>query len=375
MIAREQIARISNVLRVAEVEVALLSSTCSVGYASGFWPSWEMWPGYNPYVPDVPMCIVWADGRSRLLLPSYYAGYQGEAVIDTQLYTTYDYLRPPEPTSALSEAIAESLGSLRRVAYEPHSFSQALLGGVERRIGSLSLVDVEGLLELDRRIKLPSELRAIRRASTVADLVQETARTFARDGMTELEIATAAIDAAWASQGERFAILLQLVGGPITGSSPVGEPSARQVFNGEIVCVDVAPWVGGYWSDTANGFVVGGNPDARQRDIHALVAEALATGIDAVKPGVTGAELDRLCRGVISKAGFDYVHHTGHGLGTSHTEGPRITPDSADILEAGMVIALEPGIYVDGWGGFRHEHVIEVTDGGAEVITAFEHQL
>jgi Xaa-Pro aminopeptidase len=78
---------------------------------------------------------------------------------------------------------------------------------------------------------------------------------------------------------------------------------------------------------------------------------------------------------VVGDAGHEYNHHTGHGLGYVRAEAPRITPTSEDVLEEGMVIALEPGVYIEGWGGFRHEHIMAVRAHGAELLTRFEHTL
>jgi Xaa-Pro aminopeptidase len=146
------------------------------------------------------------------------------------------------------------------------------------------------------------------------------------------------------------------------------------IAQGDLICTDTAPWLGGYWSDTCNGIVVG-EPAARHREIFAIVHDALEAGIAAARPGVAAQVVDETCRSIVRAAGFDYPHHSGHGLGLAHTEPPRITPDSTEMIEEGMVLALEPGIYIEGWGGFRHEHVFAVYGDGNELLSQFAHTL
>lgn len=372
---REQVERIAATLRRLELDAALLSSISSVTYASGYSPPWEMWPGDNPYVTDPPTCVVTADADATLLLPDYYAAYAEASALPVRTFPTYDYTRPPEPRAAFADAIAAVLGALTgAVGVEAHALPLASYFAVRSRVRARDWIDIARELESDRRIKLPEEVDAISEACAVADLMQRTLKETAEPGRTELELATRAIEAAWESRGARFAILTQLAAGPITAALPSGEPSGRRVREGDIVCLDVAPWPNGYWSDTCNGIVVGA-PRPEQEWIFATLGEALAAGIERAWPGAIARDVDAACRDVVRAAGHDYPHHTGHGIGTGHTEGPRITPDSDELLEAGMVIALEPGIYVDGIGGFRHEHVLEVTDAGPKLLTKFEHTL
>ena len=138
------------------------------------------------------------------------------------------------------------------------------------------------------------------------------------------------------------------------------------------MCADTAPWLYGYWSDTCNAAVVGRKADDRQHEIFDLVKSALDAGIAAARPGSEARTVDEACRSVIRAAGFDYPHHSGHGVGLAHTELPRITPDSRELIMEGMVLALEPGVYIEGWGGFRHEHVFVVGSDYNEILTHFE---
>ena len=372
---RRQVERVAEVLRESGADAVLLSAIPSVGAVSGYWPSWEMWPGSNPFAPDPPVCVVTAEGEATLVMTEYFGAYADAALIPVRFFATYDHTRPPEPTRAFADAVADVLGFRPgRVGIEPHTLPIGALGAVRERVDAAAWADVEMALARTRRVKLAEEVDAIREACAVADRMQRTLKQEAAPGRTDLELATRAIEAAWALRGSRFAILTQLASGPITGSLPSGEPSARVVEEGDLICLDVAPWPNGYWSDTCNG-VVAGEPTSEQREAFEVLRAALAAGIAAVAPGVIAHDVDAACRAVVRAAGHDYAHHTGHGVGAEHTESPRITQDSVEVLEAGMVIALEPGIYREGWGGFRHEHVLLVTRDGAEVLTRFDHTL
>jgi Xaa-Pro aminopeptidase len=245
--------------------------------------------------------------------------------------------------------------------------------GIET-VTSSAWVDVAGPLESVRAAKFPDEIECMRRAGVVADLVQTTVKEEAADGVREVDLATRAVARAWESVGRRFPILLTLTAGAGTAAIGGWEPTERRIAAGELVCADTAPWLDGYWSDTCNAVVVG-EPTDRQAEVFAVVQRALQAGLAAARPGVEARRVDEACRSVMREAGHEYPHHSGHGLGLAHTEPPRITPDSQEIIREGMVIALEPGAYVEGWGGFRHEHVFVVRALENELLTRFEHVL
>jgi Xaa-Pro aminopeptidase len=101
-----------------------------------------------------------------------------------------------------------------------------------------------------------------------------------------------------------------------------------------------------------------------------VVRDALHAGVESVRPGVRARDLDAMLRDRVREGGYDsYPHHSGHGIGVSYHEEPRIVPYNENTLEAGMIVALEPGVYLPGAGGVRLEHVVLVTRDGCEVLT------
>jgi Xaa-Pro aminopeptidase len=131
---------------------------------------------------------------------------------------------------------------------------------------------------------------------------------------------------------------------------------------GELVIADLSPRRDGYWADSCSTIAVG-EPTATARAIHRRILTRLEQAIAAVKPGVVAGNLDALVR-----EGLNYPHHSGHGIGASFHEEPRIVPGWPTVLEPGMVLALEPGWYGDG-EGVRLEWIVLVTGGGCEVLS------
>ena len=140
------------------------------------------------------------------------------------------------------------------------------------------------------------------------------------------------------------------------------------------VTADLVPRHGGYWGDSCNTCVAG-EPTAEQRRFFAGISEALHAAIDRVRPGLRACDLDSSVRQHVLKLGGGYPHHTGHGLGVTWHEEPRICPYNTLPLEANMIIALEPGIYFKDRWGMRLEYVVRVTGTGAEVLSKFQHAL
>jgi Xaa-Pro aminopeptidase len=146
---------------------------------------------------------------------------------------------------------------------------------------------------------------------------------------------------------------------------------------GDVLMTDLSPCLEGYWGDSCNCVVVGAEPTSRQKEMFSVAHATLMAVTEAVKPGVEARELDALCRRLLSEAGgWQLPHHTGHGLGTSFHDDPRLVPYDSTPLQAGMVLAIEPGAYDTGAGiGIRTEHIVAVTQGGCEVLTGFRHTL
>lgn len=127
----------------------------------------------------------------------------------------------------------------------------------------------------------------------------------------------------------------------------------------------------GWWGDSCAAWVVGGAPSDAYDRMHAAAAAALDLAIAETRPGLRVCDLDRSLRDHMAAQGYTYPHHSGHGIGTSVHEWPRIVPNETAAFEEGMVIMVEPGSYVRGLGGVRCEFMLRVTATGAEVMASF----
>jgi Xaa-Pro aminopeptidase len=153
-------------------------------------------------------------------------------------------------------------------------------------------------------------------------------------------------------------------------SLPHGRASSRRIEDGDLVTFDFGACVDGYCSDMTRTLVVGKASD-EQRRVYDLVLQAQLAGVAAVRPGVTGRDVDAAARDLIAAAGHKdhFGHGLGHGIGLAVHEAPRLSPLGDDVLAPGMVTSVEPGVYVPGWGGVRIEDLVAVTQDGARILT------
>ncbi|MCK5945778.1 MAG: aminopeptidase P family protein [Mycoplasmataceae bacterium] len=161
------------------------------------------------------------------------------------------------------------------------------------------------------------------------------------------------------------------------GSLPHGKPSEKLLKDGELLTIDFGALYRGYCSDITRTFHVGTVTDKKTLEIEEVLRAAQKLGVAAVKPGVTTGQIDKVCRDYITEKGFGkyFVHSTGHGLGIDVHELPNVTSNKAfDVdLKEGMVITVEPGIYIPGVGGIRVEDDILVTKDGHYVLSQISH--
>ncbi|MDX6224692.1 MAG: Xaa-Pro dipeptidase [Frankiales bacterium] len=299
------------------------------------------------------------DGPARLIC-SVDEAPEGDSVHTYEGFTT----GPADPVSGARDAFHDALqaAGLQRAtvlvdeATVPASFALALgqRATPAPGLGSLGAVKTE------------SELAAIEACLRLCDAGQRAARDATEAGATELDIwanVTAAIER---EAGQRLLIVADLVSGPRTADVG-GPPTSRRPRDGELVICDLVPRLEGLWGDSCATWAIG-EPPQWAGHLHGTCVDALRAGLDALRPGSVASEIDELVRSVVRSGGYEYPHHTGHGIGFRWHEEPRIIPGGEAVIEAGMVVALEPGGYRDG-RGLRVEQVAVVTDNGARVLS------
>jgi len=236
-------------------------------------------------------------------------------------------------------------------------------------LARVTLQPVSGVVESLRLIKDASELDALARSAQVADEALADVLAEGVVGLAEREVA-ARIEHAMRRGGAEDAAFETIVGSGPNGAMPHHRAGGRTLAEGDLVVVDWGARVGGYCSDATRTVALGEVPAELARAWE-IVREAQAAGIAAVAPGQQAAAVDEAARQVISAAGLGdrFVHATGHGVGLEVHEAPRVGAGSSDILEVGMVLTVEPGVYLPGLGGVRIEDTVVVEDGGGRSLT------
>ncbi|CAM4071971.1 M24 family metallopeptidase [Deinococcus marmoris] len=271
--------------------------------------------------------------------------------------------RPPETF----KHAAESVGG-QRVGFEADSLTVAGLEDLREHWPDAELVPLRGLIQGLRQIKTADEIAAIRAAQDLADGVFAEVRPLIVAGARELDIALE-IETRLRKAGAGSAFGVIVASGP-RGAMPHGHASARVIEDGELVTVDMGAYLNGYNSDMTRTVAVGHPPDEMRR-VYNAVLEAKEAAIAAVKPGVRAADLDKIARDILTRHGLGeaFTHSLGHGVGLEVHEGPGLRGTSEDVLEAGMVITIEPGAYLPDVGGVRIEDLLLVTADGHEVLS------
>ncbi len=268
--------------------------------------------------------------------------------------------------------VQDVAAAMRQMGGERWGFdAESVSYGLYQRLQAqgTQLVPTQGIVLSLRMVKDREEIARLRRACAIAADALEELIDRLRPGMTEQDAAVW-LEGRMREMGAEGAAFPFIVASGPRGSLPHAGASARVLQAGDMVTLDVGCRYLGYHSDITR--TVGlGTPAAELRQIYEVVRQAQAAGIAAVRPGVLARDVDRAAREVIAAAGYGerFGHGTGHGVGLEIHEWPQVSTRSDDTLAVGMVLTVEPGIYLPGLGGVRIEDTVLVTADGAEVLT------
>jgi Xaa-Pro aminopeptidase len=231
------------------------------------------------------------------------------------------------------------------------------------------VVPTTDLCESLRIVKDTGEVDRIRAACAIADAALAEVRPRLAEGPTEREFGFE-LDVAMRRLGASGNSFETIVASGPNGARPHHRPADRTIVDGDLVVIDFGALVDGYCSDMTRTVMVG-EPTTTQSRMLAVVLEAQAAGVDAVRAGVATSEVDAACRDVVTEAGWGdaFSHGTGHGVGLDIHEAPRVARTSGDTLAAGHIVTVEPGVYLPEHGGVRIEDTVVVTDTGCEPLT------
>jgi Xaa-Pro aminopeptidase len=259
---------------------------------------------------------------------------------------------------------------LKKIGFEPAWMRVEEFQRLEKHLPpGATLVPTSGLVEELRMVKSPEEIARIRRSVQLNSEAYARTMRGVRPGLQEREIA-AELDYQMHRLGAETTAFETIVAAGARSALPHAHPSAHRLEVNELLLIDMGACLNGYMSDMTRVCFTG-VPPKRVNQLYKAVAEAQLAALDAVRPGASTIQVDGAARAVLARHGLEkeFVHSTGHGLGLEIHEGPKIAKKQKTKLKAGMVITIEPGAYIEGFGGVRIEDTVLVTDGGCEVLT------
>ena len=342
--------RLAELVAERELDLLIVTHLVNVRYLTGF-------GGTNG------ACV--CGGDARLFFTDFRYTERAEAEIDGWEIITIadDWLG----------GIAERLSG--RTGFEDEHLSVRTKGRLEEKLPEgVELVAAGGDVERLRRVKEPDELSAIRVASELADEVWRWSLERGLGGRTERDVARAA-EARIRELGAEPSFPAIVAAGP-NGALPHAEPGEREIGVGDLVVFDMGAKLDDYCSDGTRTYAVG-EPSDKAREVYEVVRGAQQAALDAVRAGIGGEALDAVAREAIEAAGHGdrFGHGLGHGVGLEVHEGPRVSQRSEDVLAAGEVVTIEPGVYLPGELGVRIEDLVVVTDEGHENLSALPKEL
>ena len=273
-----------------------------------------------------------------------------------------------EYRTGLIDVIAEQLVGEEQVGLESQNVAWSFVHKLKEKTET-GLTPTSGVVETLRQVKDQGEIDALRAAAIAGDRAFLRVREMATGAGSEGDLGWGLINT------------MRDVGGQQAGWPPIVAAGANAALPHHLsagdpvgqglLLLDYGCTVDGYHSDMSRTIWLTGDPDSETMRMHQAVLESQEAGIAAVRPGVTGHDVDEACRAVLRQYGYEdqFVHSTGHGVGLEIHEGPRLARNSEDVLVPGNVVTVEPGVYVPGFGGVRIEDMVVVTDDGHQVIT------
>ena len=316
----------------------------------------------------------------------YFSGFRGDstALLVTHerllLVTDSRYTEQAASEAPLYEIVEQRDGLYRKAAElvaDADVVALGFEGGALVYDHVIKLRELLGEISLDtplhldplRQVKDADEIALIRRACEIADEGFAHILSYIQPGITEMEVA-AELEHHMRKLGSERPAFQTIIASGVRGSLPHGVASDKVIARGELVTMDFGAVCAGYHSDITRTICVG-RADARQCELYDAVLTAQQRALAALRPGVTGIEVDRVARDCLADHELDqyFGHGLGHSLGLEIHEEPRLSKAGKDMMQPNMLITDEPGVYIPGWGGIRIEDTVLITADGAEALT------
>lgn len=343
-----RLKRLREVMKEKEIEALLITNPLNRRYLSGFTGT----AGY----------LLISDKIAYLLTDGRYIEQAKKQATQFEVIS-----RPENVLKTVADLLQQE--SISTLAFESEHLTVAEHQQLQQIVAPVKTKSVRQLVEQLRIIKDEQEIDCIKRAIRVVDEVFVEILSEIAPGMTEHQVATR-MEYLMREKGASGSSFDTIVASGIRSALPHGVASEKILEDGDLVTLDFGCYVDGYTSDLTRTFVLG-TPHNKQREIYDIVLESQQKTIASLRPGMTGSEADQIARQVIEEAGYGeaFAHGLGHGIGLDIHEEPSLRRSSEQVLQPGMVVTVEPGIYLPGFGGVRIEDDVLITKSGATVLT------
>lgn len=342
--------KLRKLVQKAKADALLVTKPTNVTYLTGF-------TGDDSYL------MVTLKGETLVSDPRYTTQLQEECPdVKLEIYGPGKRILPVTAGIVQREKI-------KRLGIEANAATVALERSLTKALPNVELIATNGLVEQLREVKDASEIAQTRSACRQAERAFDATRALVTAEMTELEVAAELEYQARRFGAKALSFPAIVAVGP-RAALPHANPCKKKLKEADFTLVDWGANSGGYMSDLTR-ILVTGKISPKLRKIYGVVLKAQLAAIDAIRPGSTCEQVDRVARNIISKAGFGraFGHGLGHGTGLEIHEAPRLGVGQKTELRPGMIVTVEPGIYLPGWGGVRIEDDVLVTRSGHEVLT------
>ena len=332
---------------LAEADNLLIVNENNIRYLTGFTGG----DGALLVGPDWMTLLV--DGR-----------YTTQAALETQNIEIVEFKARAEGVAS----VVQSKG-VRFLGFEPLFVSYGEYLRLRDALAQISLEPLSSRIDFLRAIKDDDEVREIKKAIKIAEKALTDVRSFIKPGVAEADLAVE-LEYRMRREGAGSISFDTIAATGPNAALPHAAPGNRKVAAGDFVLIDYGAVYNGYHSDETRMFCVGA-PSPKQREAYRLVLEAHDRAIAAIREGVACGEIDRVARSFLDQNGLGkyFTHGTGHGVGLDVHEAPRLSTGREELLEAGMVVTVEPGVYFPGEWGIRIEDMALVAKDGCEVLT------
>ncbi|MCI0335224.1 MAG: Xaa-Pro peptidase family protein [Planctomycetes bacterium] len=348
--------KLRTLVRQAEADALLVTNFTNVTYLTGF-------TGDDSYL------LATLDDEKLVTDPRY------TTQLEEECPGLALEIRPPGVTMLKAVTKVVKRAKIERLGIEGSSATVSLQQSLAKALPNVKIVVTENLVERLRIVKDKDEVDATRVACQQARRAFDVVRASLTPSMTELDVAAELEYQARRFGAKSLSFPAIVAVGP-RAALPHARPTSRRLSEGDFALIDWGVNSGLYMSDLTR-IIVTGKISPKLRKIYGVVLKAQLAAIDAIRPGMTGEQVDRVARRIITRSGLGklFGHGLGHGTGLEIHEAPRLAVGQKTKLRPGMIVTVEPGVYVPGWGGVRIEDDVLVTRTGSEVLSDVPKQL